>query len=210
MANFIIRGGNIAMPVNIKLAQRVVLTLPRSRGRDGERETGMANFIIRGGNIAMPVKRFLYLALMLLAGCASDAQRGLGGSGGSDNVALIRLGVIESVTPIELDNSSSGGASLGSIFGQVGGGSTGGGRGSVVGSVFGSVLGGTLGQQSGSATKPGLEIWVKLDEDGKSAYVMQAGKPETFKVGDRVRVLRKKGETTVEPLPAPVAAPAQP
>ena len=40
MADFIIRGGNIAMPVKVKLAQRFVLTLPRLRGRDGERETG--------------------------------------------------------------------------------------------------------------------------------------------------------------------------
>ena len=36
-------------------------------------------------------------------------------------------------------------------------------------------------------------------EEGKSTYVMQPGKPDAFKVGDRVRVVRKKGETRVEP-----------
>ncbi len=41
---------------NVKLAQRFVLSLPRSRGRVGERETGMAGFIIRGSIIAMPVR----------------------------------------------------------------------------------------------------------------------------------------------------------
>jgi outer membrane lipoprotein SlyB len=135
---------------------------------------------------------------LLLAGCASDRQGGVGGNGDANNVATIKRGVVESVTPIELDASSGGGATLGSVFGQVGGASSGGGRGSAVGSILGTVLGGTLGQQSGIATRPGLEIWVKLDGEGKSTYVMQPGKPDEFKVGDRVRVLRKRGETRVE------------
>ena len=122
------------------------------------------------------------------------------GSGSADAPKeVVKLGVIESVTPIELDASSSGGSSVGGIFGQVGGANTGGGRGATVGTILGGVLGGTLGQQAGIATKPGLEIWVKLDgEEGKSAYVMQPGKPDAFKVGDRVRVVRKKGETHIE------------
>ena len=112
------------------------------------------------------------------------------------------MGVIESVTPIELDDSSSLGAGIGSIFGQAGGAGTGGGRGSTVGSIFGSVFGGTFGQQAGIATKPGLEIWVKLDEDGKSFYVMQPGQLDAFKIGERVRVVRKGGEARVEALPS--------
>jgi len=139
----------------------------------------------------------LLIVALLLAGCASDRQ---GGIGSADNVAVIRLGVIESVTPIELDASSDSGSSVGGVFGQVGGASAGGGRGAAVGSILGTVLGGTLGHQVGIATKPGLEVWVKLDgEEGKSAYVMQPGKPDAFKVGDRVRVVRKNGETRVEP-----------
>ena len=137
---------------------------------------------------------------LLLAGCAGNQPGGIGGVGSDANVAAIKLGVIESVTPIEMDASSSGGSSLGSVFGQVGGASTGSGRGSAVGSILGTVLGGTLGHQSDIATKPGLEIWVKLDgEEGKSTYVMQPGKPDAFKVGDRVRVVRKRGESRVEP-----------
>lgn len=139
----------------------------------------------------------LLAAVLLLAGCAT-------GQPGSTNTVkeIIGLGVIESVTPIELDDSSSLGGSIGSIFGQAGGAGTGGGRGATVGSIFGSVLGGTLGQQSGIATKPGLEIWVKLDGDGKSFYVMQPGAPDAFKVGERVRVVRQGGETRVEAQPA--------
>ena len=140
----------------------------------------------------------LFIMALLLAGCAGD-QYGLGGKPADAPKEVIRLGVIESVTPIEMDASSGGGASVGGVFGQVGGASTGGGRGAAVGSILGTVLGGTLGQQSDIATKPGLEIWVKLDgEEGKSTYVMQPGKPDVFKVGDRVRVVRKRGETRVE------------
>lgn len=143
----------------------------------------------------------LIAVMLLLAGCAG----GPGGVGSRSTDApkeIVKLGVVESVTPIELDASSYAGANAGGVFGQVGGASTGGGRGAVVGSILGGVLGSTLGQQAGIATTPGLEIWVKLDEDGKSTYVMQPGKPDAFKAGDRVRVVRKKGETRVEPIPA--------
>ncbi len=142
----------------------------------------------------------LFGITLLLAGCAGD-QYGLGGKPAAEAPKeVVKLGVIESATPIEMDASSGGGSSVGGIFGQVGGANTGGGRGATVGTILGGVLGGTLGHQSGIATKPGLEIWVKLDgEEGKSTYVMQPGKPDAFKVGDRVRVVRKNGETRVEP-----------
>jgi len=148
-------------------------------------------------------ERLLLILALLLTGCASDRQGGIGSAGSSANVAVIKLGVIESITPIEMDASSGGVSSIGGIFGQAGGASTGGGRGAVVGSIFGAVLGGTLGHQAGIATKPGLEIWVKLDEgEGKSAYVMQPGKPDAFRVGDRVQVVRKNGEVRVETITA--------
>lgn len=146
------------------------------------------------------MRRYL-LATLLLAGCASD-QHGTNSPSAKAPKEIIQLGVIESVTPIQLDNSSDGGAAAGSIFGQVGGANSGGGRGAVVGSILGNVLGGTLGQQAGIATKPGLEIWVRLIAEDKSTYVMQPGEPTAFRVGDHVRVIRKNGMVHVEPLEA--------
>ncbi|MBI1887712.1 MAG: hypothetical protein HYS19_04975 [Nitrosomonadales bacterium] len=141
----------------------------------------------------------LLIITLLLAGCASGQVGGVGSKPADAPREVVKLGVIESVKPIELDDSSGGGASVGGVFGQVGGASTGGGRGSNVGIILGGVIGGTLGHQAGIATKPGLEIWVRLDgEEGKSAYVMQPGQPDDFKIGDRVRVVSKKGETRVE------------
>lgn len=147
------------------------------------------------------MRSVLFTVTLLLAACASD-QHGIGAADAPKEV--VKPGVIESVTPIELDASSYAGANVGGVFGQVGGAGTGGGRGATVGTILGGVLGGTLGQQAGIATKPGLEIWVRLDgEENKSTYVMQPGQPDDFKVGDRVRVVRKKGEVRVELETAP-------
>ena len=131
----------------------------------------------------------LLLCVLLLAGCAGQS------AGTKESV---RLGVVESVSPIEMDASSNAGSMAGSIFGQVGGANSGAGRGSVVGSVFGNVLGGTLGNQAGIKTRPGLEIWVKLDGEEQSTYVMQPGKPDDFRAGDRVRLVTKNGRTQIE------------
>ncbi len=147
------------------------------------------------------------LFALLLAGCASGPGGVKDSEAGKD---VFQQGVIESITVIELDNSTNAGANVGGIFGQVGGASTGAGTGAVVGSIFGGVLGGTLGQQAGIATKPGLEIWVKLEEGGKSAYVMQPGKPDDFKVGDRVRIVRKGRDSRVELPPAESSAADKP
>lgn len=138
------------------------------------------------------------IAALLLAGCASE-PRGLGNRS-AEATKVVKQGIIESVKPIEMDASSSSGAFAGSIVGQAGGVSVGGGRGASIGIVLGNVLGITLGQQAGIATKPGLEVWVKLDGEDKSAYVMQPGVPDAFKSGDRVRVIYDKGETHVEAL----------
>lgn len=139
------------------------------------------------------------LVALLLTACASNPH-GTGSQSAKAAKEVIKRGVIESVTPIQLDNSSDGGIAAGSIFGQVGGANSGGGRGAVVGSILGNVLGSTLGQQAGIATRPGLEIWVRLNEEDKSTYVMQPGQPDSFRVGDQVRVIRKDGVVRVEPV----------
>jgi outer membrane lipoprotein SlyB len=135
------------------------------------------------------MQKLLIALLVLFAGCAADQR-------GGPVKEIVKLGVIESVAPIEMDACSGAGSTAGGIFGQVGGANTGTGRGAVAGSVLGGVLGGTLGQQAGISTRPGLELWIRLDG-------MQPGKPGEFRVGDRVRVVRKKGGMIVEPDHAP-------
>lgn len=151
----------------------------------------------------------LFVIALLLAGCA-NAPFGTGSDRADAPKETIRLGVIESIAPIELDASTAVGSMIGSIFGQVGGSNTGGGRGAVTGTILGTVLGGTLGNQAGIATQPGLEIWVKLNDENKSVYVMQPGKADAFKIGDPVRVVHKNGEVRVEPANATAEIPAAP
>ncbi len=128
----------------------------------------------------------LAFIVMLLAGCASSPH------GVNASKEVIKSGVIESVTPITMDNSS--GGTAGSIAGQVGGMYSG----SMLGVILGSVAGGTAASQAGIGTKAGVELWIKLDADGTSIYVMQALGNDHFNVGDHVRVIRKQGETKVE------------
>ncbi len=139
------------------------------------------------------MRRLFLITVLLLTACAS------GGHSTKVVKDTVRHGVIESVTPIEMDASSNAGSMAGGLFGQVGGASAGTGRGSVVGSIFGSVLGGTIGHQAGINSRQGMELWVKVDGAEQSTYVMQPGKPEYFKIGDHVRIVQKKGETRVEP-----------
>ncbi|MDD5181056.1 MAG: hypothetical protein PHT15_07335 [Gallionellaceae bacterium] len=148
------------------------------------------------------------LSLVLVA-CAGERQRGVTSSAGQKEAAP-KVGVVEAVTAVELPDEGGGsGAYFGSIFGNIGGANVGGGRGGAVGSVLGTVLGGTAGDAAqNSGVIPGLEIWVKLDE-GKSMVVTQPVKEkEDFKVGERVRVVHKKGELRVEHEPD--SKPAQP
>lgn len=147
------------------------------------------------------MRLWLLLCVLLLAGCAG--QHGVN----AKDRETVKPGVIESAAPIEMDASSNAGSTAGGIFGQVGGANSGTGRGSIVGSVLGSVLGGTLGQQAGIASRQGLEIWVKLDGEEQSTYVMQPGKPDDFRVGDRIRLVTKKGEARVELDTQPIRKP---
>ena len=145
---------------------------------------------------------------LLLTGVLAAALTACASAPTYQSVAKINFGVIESLKPIALDASTHGGAAVGQVFGQVGGASGGVGRGAFVGMVLGGVIGGTAGREAGIATKPGLEIWVKLEEYEQSVYAMQPGAPDSFKVGQRVKVIRKGNTTQVEAIPAD--APSKP
>ena len=136
------------------------------------------------------------VALAMLAGCAP----GLGGGTYSrDQVRheqSVRMGFVESVREVQIEGTRSGiGPAAGAVVGGVAGSTVGQGRGSTVGAVLGSVAGGVAGQAAEQAAtrQTGVEITIKLD-GGRLIAVTQAA-DETFRVGDRVRVL-SDGRTT--------------
>jgi outer membrane lipoprotein SlyB len=135
----------------------------------------------------------LALAALLSAGCAStpgDDDAGARRAAQQQAEQKEYPGVVESVREVEVDRAPSGvGPMAGAVIGGSVGGSVGSGRGSTVGAVIGTVAGAVGGEAAAqSTTRPGLEITVKLD-DGRVIAVTQSANKESFKPGDRVRVV---------------------
>jgi len=136
--------------------------------------------------------------IALLSACAT----GVGGDDYSRDQTrreqTVRLGVVDSVREVKIEGTRSGvGAVAGGVVGGAAGSTVGQGRGSTVGAVLGSVAGGVAGQaaEQGATRQTGLEIMVKLDS-GRLIAVTQAA-DESFKPGDRVRVLSDGATTRV-------------
>jgi outer membrane lipoprotein SlyB len=135
---------------------------------------------------------------VLLTGCPA----GLGSKDYSREQARtaqeVQMGVVESVRSVKIEGTKSVvGPAAGAVVGGVAGSTVGGGRGSVVGATVGAVLGGVGGAAAEEAItrQEGLEITVRLDS-GRMLAVTQAA-DESFRVGDRVRVLTGGGTTRV-------------
>ena len=100
------------------------------------------------------------------------------------------MGMVESVRPVQIEGTRTGvGPAAGAVVGGVAGSTVGGGRGSAVAAVIGAVAGGVAGQaiEQGTTRKNGVEVTVKLDSGALLAIVQEAD--ETFRAGDRVRIL---------------------
>lgn len=148
--------------------------------------------------------RILALALsaIAIAGLAGCAAPGLG-SGDYRRVETrgemsVRFGVVESVREVRIDPANTGwGGFTGATLGGIAGSTVGGGNGQVAGAVAGALLGGLLGShvEKDANVRPGVEITVLLD-GGKYIAVVQEP-DETFRIGDRVRVLSGSGATRV-------------
>lgn len=133
----------------------------------------------------------------VLTGCGAP---GMGGGSYSRDQArreqTVRMGHVESVREVKLEGTRSGvGPAAGAVAGGVAGSSIGRGRGSALGAIAGAVIGGVAGQaaEQGITAKQGVEVTVKLD-NGTMVAVMQEA-DETFRPGDRVRLL-SDGSTT--------------
>ena len=136
--------------------------------------------------------------VIVAGGCAP----GLGGGSYSRDQARreqsVRMGVVDSVREVQIEGTRSGiGPAAGAIIGGIAGSTIGQGRGAAVGTVLGGVAGGVGGQAAEQATtrQTGYEITVKLD-NGQLIAVTQ-GADETFRAGDRVRVLSDGATTRV-------------
>lgn len=129
-------------------------------------------------------------AVSLLSACAPSMSGGAYSRDQARREQNVRLGVVESVRQVQIEGTRSGiGPAAGAIVGGIAGSNVGQGKGAAVGAVLGSVAGGVAGQAAEEigTRKTGLEITVKLD-GGKLVAITQEA-DETFRPGDRVRIV---------------------
>jgi len=135
---------------------------------------------------------------VVLAGCESNPNSAsVYNSRQAQSEQTVRFGVVESVRNVTIDNGASGvGTVAGGALGAIAASSViGSGNGSLAAGIGGALAGGVVGNQVDSrmARRPGLEITVRLDS-GELRAITQ-GADESFRVGDRVRLL-SSGNTT--------------
>ena len=141
---------------------------------------------------------FATLLAVVMTGCAGSQSGSAYSRSQTRGEMHVRMGVIESVRHVMIEGTQSGvGTVAGGVVGGIAGSNVGQGRGSTVGSVLGAVLGGVAGQaiEEKVSKKDGLEITIKLDSGQFIAVTQEAD--ETFRAGERVRVLSGKGVTRV-------------
>lgn len=140
------------------------------------------------------------VACLALAGCATQQRSAsVYRAGEAQREQTVRMATVESVREVTLDRGQTGvGTGAGAVVGGVAGSGIGKGRGSVIGAVAGAVAGGVLGQAVENSTSkvPALEITVRLDNNEMRAIVQEVD-GQTFKPGDRVRLLTQSGVTRV-------------
>lgn len=141
-------------------------------------------------NSKIRMSLMLGILATLLAGCAQGLGSGSYTREEARREQNVRMGMVESVRPVKIEGTQTGiGTVAGAVVGGVAGSTIGHGRGSAVGAVLGGVAGAVAGQavEQGTTGRTGVEITVKLDRGGLVAIVQEAD--ETFKPGDRVRIL---------------------
>jgi outer membrane lipoprotein SlyB len=140
------------------------------------------------------------VAIALLTACAlgagSAANSSADGKGGEE--LDVRMGVVDEVRHVPLPAAGGYiGTMGGAAAGGIAGGTLGSGRGSQAAAVAGAVAGSVAGRalENAASAREGLEIAVRLDS-GSLVLVLQPD-GETFKPGERVRVLAGAKSTRV-------------
>ena len=116
----------------------------------------------------------------------------------AQNEMSVRYAVVDAVREVNIDGGRSGiGTMTGAALGGLAGSSVGGGRGSTATGIVGAVVGGIIGNnvESNANVRKGLEITVRLDNGELKAIVQDAD--ESFRPGERVRLLSDRRTTRV-------------
>ncbi|MBL8251654.1 MAG: glycine zipper 2TM domain-containing protein [Candidatus Competibacter sp.] len=138
----------------------------------------------------MTVTALVLVSALVAGGCASSMSGEVYSRGQAREAQDVRLGYVESVRSVLIEGTKSGVGTLGgAALGGIAGSNIGKGKGQVAGAVGGAIVGGLAGSaiEENVTRQPGLEITVRLD-GGRMLAVTQAA-DQSFRPGDRVRVL---------------------
>lgn len=150
------------------------------------------------------MKKLLLLAAASPLLFASCAQQSLTGDTYSRHEVgrsqSVKTGYVTSVRYVQIQGDTQAGTILGGIAGgllgkEIGSGSTANTIGAIAGAGLGAAAGSHIQQAQG--TKQGIEITVKLDSGSSRSVVQEVNARESFKRGDRVRVLSNGRKTRV-------------
>lgn len=139
---------------------------------------------------------FLLLALVMLAGCASDPERDVR-TYDRDRVGAVQeveSGRIVSLTPVDIEgveDTSKIGTVLGAVAGGLAGRQVGGGSGRDIMTVIGAAAGGYAGSRAGDdeARSDGVQIGLEMDDGRQISIIQELDENERFEVGERVNVV---------------------
>lgn len=149
----------------------------------------------------IPSTVLLIASAFLLGACASSKTGDVYTRDQVRQAQTFRVGTIEQLNDVRIEGTGSQiGTAAGTVVGGIAGSSTGGGKGSDVMRVLGAVVGGVAGAaaEEGYTREDGIEFSILL-EDGSHISVVQEklANDESFKVGDKVRVIESGGVVRV-------------
>ena len=135
---------------------------------------------------------------LVLGGCAYNAGSADYRAYEARGEQAVRFGVVETVRDVRIRPRDTGvGSSAGAFLGGIAGSHAGRGSGEIVGVIGGAIIGSILGhnlEHQANEVK-GVEVTVLLDTGKYIAVVQEAD--ESFRAGDRVRVLSGRNSTRV-------------
>lgn len=127
----------------------------------------------------------------LVVGCAHPPRSGnVYQSYQTQTEQSVRTGTVESVRNVTIANPQTGvGTMTGAALGGIGGSYAGEGRGQAAMAILGALAGGLIGQRAeqGANKRDALELTVRLDDGEVRAITQEAD--ETFRPGERVRLV---------------------
>jgi outer membrane lipoprotein SlyB len=140
---------------------------------------------------------------LAMAGCAvNSSSPDVFTASQAQREQTVRMGTVDSVRMVRISTNNGQPSGLGAVgggaLGALAGSSIGGGRGSVATGIIGGIGGAVAGNaiENSVAMRDGLEITVRLD-NGDLRAITQTATGETFRAGDRVRILSSGGVSRV-------------